>query len=179
VPSSDSPIAAVDVDYAGDGASARAACVVARGWTDSRAVEERVAAIGAVAPYRPGHFFERELPCILQVLTLVREQPAVVIIDGYVTLDAGGSPGLGAHLYERLSREVAVVGVAKRPFRGASMATEVFRGASARALFVTALGIDVADAAQRVAAMHGAHRIPTLIGRADRLARGLDRPLGT
>jgi len=167
------PIAVVDVDYAPDGASARAACVVARHWTDARAVEERVADVGAVAPYRPGRFFERELPCILQVLALAHERPAVVVIDGYVTLDAEGAPGLGAHLHARLNGAVAVVGVAKRRFGGAAMAAPVLRGGSARPLYVTATGVDLALAARLVGEMHGAHRIPTLLARADRLARGL------
>jgi deoxyribonuclease V len=63
-----------------------------------------------------------------------------------------------------------VVGVAKRPFRGAP-ALEVLRGASARPLYVTAIGIDAAHAADGVRRMHGAHRIPTLLTRVDRLCR--------
>jgi deoxyribonuclease V len=39
-------------------------------------------------------------------------------------------------------------------------------------LFVTAIGMDVADAAALVRGMHGAHRIPTLLGWVDRLAAG-------
>jgi deoxyribonuclease V len=170
------PIAIVDVDYAADGSSARAACVLLRRFADERAIEEHVVDVGAVAPYHPGRFFERELPCLLEVLARARERPAVVVIDGYVTLDAAGAPGLGAHLHERLGGAVAVVGVAKRAFRGAPMAAPVLRGGSARPLYVTARGLDVADAARLVGAMHGAHRIPTLLRRVDRLARGLVRP---
>jgi hypothetical protein len=36
--------------------------------------------------------------------------------------------------------------------------------------------MEVARAADLVGSMHGQHRIPTLLGRADRLARGLDQP---
>jgi deoxyribonuclease V len=65
-----------------------------------------------------------------------------------------------------------VVGVAKTAFQGSTFATPVTRGTSARPVFVTARGMDVAEAARLVAAMHGPHRIPTLLGRVDRLARG-------
>jgi deoxyribonuclease V len=51
----------------------------------------------------------------------------------------------------------------------------VVRG-GARPLHVTALGLDAADAAARVAAMHGPYRLPTLLKRADQLARGLVQP---
>jgi deoxyribonuclease V len=171
------PVAFVDVDYAADDTTARAACVLARAWSDAQPAEEHVVDVGGVAPYRPGHFYERELPCVMAVLACVRARPAVVVVDGYVTLDVDGRPGLGAHLYERLERAVAVVGVAKRPFRGSPMAIEVRRGDSARPLFVTSRGFDAAEAARLVATMHGAHRIPTLLGRVDRLARGLESPL--
>ena len=35
----------------------------------------------------------------------------VIIVDGYVALDAGGRPGLGAHLHAALGASVAVIGV--------------------------------------------------------------------
>ncbi|WP_437898538.1 hypothetical protein [Sorangium sp. So ce124] len=49
----------------------------------------------SVRPYRPGAFFERELPCLLEVLGRVRARPAALVIDGYVELDQAGAPGLG------------------------------------------------------------------------------------
>jgi deoxyribonuclease V len=63
------------------------------------------------------------------------------------------------------------VGVAKRPFHAATRAIDVLRGESAQALSVTAIGMDVAAAAEHVRSMHGAHRIPTLLKRTDRLCR--------
>lgn len=93
-----------------------------------------------------------------------------VIIDGYVWLGAGRS-GLGAHLYDALGQRIAVVGVAKRRFHGAGDAVPVLRGTSQVPLFVTAVGIDLAEAAEGVRRMHGAHRIPTLLKRVDRLSR--------
>jgi deoxyribonuclease V len=132
--------------------------------------------IAAVKPYRPGAFYERELPCITAVLARVRTPLRAVVVDGYVELDDRGSPGLGAHLHAHLGGAVAVVGVAKTAFRGAAFARAVLRGASRTPLFVTSRGIDVADAARLVQQMHGPHRIPTLLARADRLARGFAAP---
>ena len=45
------------------------------------------------------------------------------------------------------------------------------RGESATPLFITAAGIAAETAAAHVVAMHGPFRIPTLIKRADTLAR--------
>lgn len=94
----------------------------------------------------------------------------VILIDGYVWLGAG-RPGLGAHLYQALSQRTAVVGVAKRRFHGAGDALPILRGTSQAPLFVTAVGIDLAEAAANVQRMHGPHRIPTLLKRVDRLSR--------
>jgi len=162
--------AVVDVDYGGAGATA--ACVVAEQWTDAVPTETHVVAIASVLPYAPGRFYERELPCVLAVLPKVRAAIDTVVIDGYVHLDEHGAPGLGAHLHAHEGGRFAVIGVAKTPYRGAEFAAPVLRGTSKRPLFVTAIGIDVADAARLVVGMHGVHRIPTLLGWVDRLAAG-------
>lgn len=161
-------LACLDVDYRDDGACA--AAVVFRDWSDALAAEERTVEIRDVQPYEPGQFFRRELPCLLAVL---RTLPPIetVIIDGYVWLDVASRPGLGAHLYEALDRRCAVVGVAKTKFQGADHACEILRGESQRPLYVTAVGMPAEVAAERVRSMHGAHRIPTLLGRVDDLCR--------
>jgi deoxyribonuclease V len=164
-----SPIAIVDVQYRGAGASA--ACVVAAGWADAAAIEERTADLASVEPYRPGRFFERELPCILEVLARVESPFAAIVIDGYVDLDAQGTPGLGGRLHRHFDGRYVVIGVAKTAFQGSAFAAPVLRGQSTRPLFVTARGMAIDAAAGLVRAMHGAHRVPTLLGRADRLAR--------
>jgi len=74
-----------------------------------------------------------------------------------------------------LARNIEVVGVAKSAFAGAA-AAEVLRGTSARPLYVTAVGTERAAAAAGVQSMHGDHRIPTLLGRVDALARGRVSP---
>ena len=116
----------------------------------------------------PGAFFRRELPCLLAVIAKIETPLDALVVDGYVQLN--DKEGLGQHLYERLSRRVPVIGVAKTRFQGASGA-EVLRGSSRSPLYVTAVGIDRGEAATCIMRMHGSHRIPTLLKRADRLAR--------
>lgn len=164
-------IAIVDVQYDGD--SANAACVVAEGWSAHVSVEAVAVRCESIAPYRPGRFFERELPCVLRALGAVSSDFGVIVVDGYVFLDDAGAPGLGAHLYESLARTVPVVGIAKKRFRGSAFAVPVLRGESEQPLYVTAIGIDPTHAAALVRGMHGEHRIPTLVRTVDHLARGL------
>lgn len=166
-------VAFTDVQYEGEGA--RAACVVAP-WTAATATEEHVVDVATVKPYRPGAFYERELPCLLAVLAAVRAPLAAIVVDGYVVLDDAGAAGLGAHLHDALERKTPVVGVAKTKFRDATFAIEVFRGQSRTPLYVTARGIDAQAAARLVTSMHGPHRVPTLLTRVDHLARGWERP---
>jgi deoxyribonuclease V len=161
-------IAALDVDYRRDDLAV-AAGVWFEGWSAPAAQHEAVATVRDVAPYQPGQFFRRELPCLLAVLA---RGPAalVIIVDGFVWLDAG-HPGLGAHLHEALGGRTIVIGVAKTAYAGAQGAVPVCRGASRSPLYVTAAGASAADAAGWVTAMHGPHRLPTLLKRVDRLAR--------
>ena len=144
------------------------ACVGFDAWTDAMAAREHVVrSASPAAAYEPGRFFERELPYLLAALASFGEVE-LAIVDGYVWL-GGTTRGLGAHLHEAV--KVPGVGVAKTAYAG-SDALAVVRGESARPLFVTAAGIDAAVAAKHVAAMHGPFRIPTLLKRADSLARG-------
>jgi len=81
-------------------------------------------------------------------------------------------PGLGAHRYEALRRCVAVIGAAESRFVKAEPVEPVLRGRSRSPLYVTAVGMDVAQAARHIRSMHGPHRIPTLLKRVDQLSRG-------
>ena len=80
-------------------------------------------------------------------------------------------PGLGAHLYEALNREVPVIGVAKTAYVTTGPLWPVLRGKSLRPLFVGAAGMDAATAAEHIRRMHGASRTPTMLNRVDRLCR--------
>ncbi len=160
-------LAAVDVCYLRSG-GARAAAVTAGDTAFSAIQAEWTALVPAVLRYRPGELFLRELPPLRAVLAQVRNL-GLLVIDGYVDLDPGGRPGLGAHAHAAFS--VPVIGVAKTRFRTASHAAEVLRGSSARLLFVTAAGIPLAQAADLVRRMAGPFRLPDALRRVDVLAR--------
>jgi deoxyribonuclease V len=167
-------IACVDVDYRDP--EAFAACVLFGDWADEHPASEQFEHIGRVEPYHPGQFYKRELPCLLAVLGQVAEPLDAVLVDGYVWLRDEKTPGLGAYLYEALGKRVPVIGVAKTRFASARAACEVRRGGSHRPLYVTAVGIDLAEAARSVQRMHGPHRVPTLLKRVDLLCRAAGRP---
>jgi deoxyribonuclease V len=160
--------AAADVCYPRSG-GARAAAVLFADAAFSRPLDERVALLPAAAPYQPGEFYLRELPPLLTVLAGLTGL-RLLLVDGYVDLDPGGRPGLGARAHAALG--VPVIGVAKSAFETAIHAVPVVRGRSARPLYVTAAGLPLPDAARMVRAMSGAFRIPDALRRADALARG-------
>ena len=158
----------LDVDYRAD--HAVAAGLLFAEWGDATPTQELVARIDQIEPYVPGQFYRRELPCLLAVLSKSPTPVDLIVVDGYVWLDAREKPGLGAHLYTALENKIPVVGVAKKPFHSAA-AQEVCRTGSDKPLYVTAVGITIAEAAAAVAQMHGDHRIPTLLKRVDQLCR--------
>ena len=161
----------VDVHYPDTG-GARAALIAYRDeifWSIAR---QRVAVLDRVAPYRPGNFYERELPAIRAVLAKLdpEDRLELLVVDGYVDLDPGGRPGLGAHVHNEFG--MPVIGVAKTFFRTATHAVPVLRGSSKRPLYVTAAGLSVVDAAAIVARMaRPEHRNPNALGAVDALAR--------
>ncbi|HEX6094921.1 MAG TPA: endonuclease V [Thermoanaerobaculia bacterium] len=167
-PAGELRLAALDVHYAGSDATA--ACILFAGWRATTPVQELVRYFSEVAPYEPGAFFRRELPCLTGILSRLPQRPDAVIIDGYVWLDPEGRPGLGAHLFRELGETTPIIGVAKSAFPGAP-AVEILRGQSRTPLYITAAGTDVDQAAENVRGMGGSHRIPDMLKRADRLCR--------
>ena len=162
-------IACFDVHYLADGRAAAAAVLFAA-YSDARPAAEYTCLVAApVADYVPGRFYRRELPCILTLLEQIVVPLEEIIVDGYVML-GDGQPGLGQRLFAAIGGGIAVIGVAKSRFKGASGA-EVLRGRSLRPLYVTAAGLAEAQAAERIRGMHGAHRLPTLLKRVDLLAK--------
>ncbi len=170
-------IAAFDVLYDDNAATGVGAAVIFADWADLTPTAAYTATFSAVEQYESGQFFKRELPCLLALLSMAPQQVGTVVIDGYVSL--GDKPGLGMHLWKALGELTAVIGVAKNSFRDAEP-IEVTRGASKRPLFVTAVGVEPANAAAAIGRMHGAHRIPTLLKLVDQLTRvQATRPLTT
>ena len=159
---------ATDVKYHNDG-SATAAGVLFAAWSDHAPRRVFTVPIARVEDYESGSFYKRELPCLQALLGVVDADVRIIVVDGYV--DLGEKPGLGRYLYNALQGTTAVVGVAKRSFRDAG-GRAVYRADSTRPLHVTAAGMPLDEAARCVAAMHGAHRMPTLLRRVDALSRG-------
>lgn len=164
-------ILAMDVDYRRN--NAVAAGVVLRDWQDEAPIKELTIACDVVHDYVPGEFYRRELPCLLKLLEQVDISLKTIVIDGYVYLGKDRIPGLGRYLYDALDRQVAVIGVAKTAFKDTPASTELRRGTSQRPLYVTAVGIDEADAKQCIQAMPGRDRVPTLLKRVDHLCRAV------
>ncbi len=162
-------IACTDVYYTPN--QAIAACLLFRHWSDDTSYSELTDRVEGPAAYEPGRFYRRELPALLCVFEKLPDQPDVVIIDGYVWLGEGCYPGLGAYLYEALGGPTAVIGVAKTLFKEGPAVRGIRRGTSVRPLYVTAAGMDLNEAAERVVKMHGEFRIPTLLKKVDRLCR--------
>jgi deoxyribonuclease V len=117
-----------------------------------------------IAEYEPGAFYKRELPCILELLKKTEKAISVIIVDGYVYLDNDGKPGLGYKLYECLDIKIPVIGVAKTRFHNNEKnVVEVLRGESNNPLFVSAIGMEISEAATHVKSMSGEFRLPTLL----------------
>lgn len=124
-----------------------------------------------IEEYKPGEFYRRELPCILKLIEDHNLHPDIIIIDGFVYLDGNKKSGLGMHLYNALHKKVIVIGVAKRPFKGIPKICELFRGKSKTPLYVTSVGMQLEEAKQCIKSMHGKYRVPTLLKKADQVAR--------
>jgi deoxyribonuclease V len=90
-------IACLDVHYAEECASV--ACVLIESWTDALPHQSILAKVDQIQPYRPGRFYERELPCLLAVLDKIPSPPEICVVDGYVWVSPDGKPGLGALLH--------------------------------------------------------------------------------
>jgi deoxyribonuclease V len=162
-------IFAVDVSY--DNNKAIAAGVLFQQWEDDASSGELVIEREAIFEYEPGQFYKRELPCLIQLLGQLKQSPEYIIVDGYVHLGIEQRPGLGRHLYNALDGQVVIIGVAKSRFQNTPTEAEVLRGNSKRPLYVTAVGIDQAEAKSRIMQMHGIYRVPTLLKRVDQLTR--------
>ncbi|MFH6964624.1 endonuclease V [Flavobacterium plurextorum] len=166
-----SKILAFDTYYF-DG-KAKTVCLEFLNWNESKNYKVHTEIIENVEDYIPGEFYRRELPCILSLLDKIDLKTVqVIIVDGFVYLDDDKKYGLGGHLYEKLNREIPIIGVAKTNF--ASIENDkkaLVRGDSKKPLYVTAIGTDLEDALEKVESMAGEFRIPTLLKEMDRLTK--------
>lgn len=148
-----------------------AAAVAFDDWDAPDATRTCTSVIAHVEKPARGGLDLRELPCLLQLLREHALQADVIVIDGFVHLDAQESPGLGQHLFHALGGRVAVIGVSRTPMAETPAQFEVFREEGARPLVVTCAGIDLGAAKARLRTMHGRKRLPTLLKLVARLAR--------
>jgi len=161
-----------DAAYSGDRATA--AGVLFSSWIDDECDRTLTKEITGVAPYEPGSFYKRELPCLLALLSDINlDELTAIVVDGYVVLGEAQKPGLGMHLYEAIDRVLPVIGVAKNKFADTPESCEVLRGNSQSPLFVTSVGIPLEIAKANIAGMHGEHRMPTMLKKVDQLCRGI------
>jgi len=167
---------AIDVHY--EGSAAVAAGILFPTWSSDEIYRTIIKKVSDVAPYEPGSFYKRELPCILKVLEEVTEKLDVIIIDGFVMLGNHNeeSDGLGMHLYNSLNNSIPIIGVAKKAFVDTPTECEVYRGGSNKPLYITSIGINLVDAKKYISKMHGKHRNPTLLKKVDQLCRGIKKP---
>jgi len=105
-----------------------------------------------VEEYIPGEFYKRELPCIMSVLNQINLQNIeVIIVDGFVYLDDDKKYGLGGHLYEKLNRQIPIIGVAKTNFASIEKDKKaLYRGDSIKPLYITSIGIDLEEAFKNI-----------------------------
>ncbi|MEN2415215.1 endonuclease V [Flavobacterium mesophilum] len=154
---------------------AKTVCIEFTEWNQSTDFKVHTEIIDNVSEYIPGEFYKRELPCILSLLNNIDlKLVSIIIVDGFVYLDDNKKYGLGGHLYEKLNKEIPIIGVAKTNFASIEKDKKpLFRGDSKKPLYVTSIGIDLEDAFQKIESMHGEFRIPTLLKEMDRLTKEL------
>lgn len=134
-------------------------------WKDDLPKETVITEMTEVDEYVPGQFYKRELPCLLQAIEKIDlSEIEAIIVDGHVFIDNDGGHGLGGYLWEALDQKVPIIGVAKRAFHAnEKMTVPVLRGESRNALYVSAIGTDLNNSADKIREMHGDYRMPTIL----------------
>ena len=161
----------MDVHFEGD--TARVAAVAFDDWAAAEGTRNYALAIAHVDKPPKGETDLRALPWFVQLLDANRLQPEVIVLDGFVHLDAQDTPGLGRRLHDTLGGRVAVIGVSKSTFKGDTPDQFcIFREDETPPLVITCEGIDLGAAKARIRMMHGRKRLPTLMKLAARIAKG-------
>lgn len=134
------------------------------------------------AEYKPGELYKRELPCIMQCLSLLNiDTIETIIVDGFVWLSEDGktlTKGLGAHLQDAIlakyNTKKTIVGIAKNRYHvNIPECVDIERGlVSAKPLFVTCSETCFTEHyATHIKIMHGDYRMPSLIKAVDSKTR--------
>lgn len=156
-------IIAIDVHYRET--FAKVVSIEFANWQDTEPTHIHIQKVNEVAEYISGEFYKRELPCILEILThsdLTKVK--TIIVDSYVQLDDKGKAGLGKYLYQHLNEKIPIIGVAKKGFaNNHKNVIPITRGESQNPLYITAIGTDLQQAADKIKNMHGEYRMPDLL----------------
>ena len=134
-------------------------------WEDKFPAETISCFYDNVLPYKPGQFYQRELPCILELLKQMElEKIGAIIIDGHVFVSNDKTYGLGGYLWESLGKQIPIIGIAKRGFyQTDEVSFPVLRGNSKKPLYVSSIGYDISLLKTDIKNMHGNYRIPTIL----------------
>lgn len=157
-----------------DGSQAQVAAAAFDAWDAPEPTKTYLSHIAQVEKPVRGEPDLRELTCVMQLLREHRLAPELILIEGFVHLDADETPGLGQHLFQALGGATPVIGVSKTSRPGLPAQFEVMREEEAKPLLVTSAGVDIGAAKARVRAMHGRKRVPTLMKLVARLAKSRD-----
>lgn len=155
----------VDVHYVGN--TAKVSAGLFDNWKSSVFSQVYQIYLDSVSEYISGEFYKRELPCILKILKLVKENYDFIVIDGYVYLGETEKVGLGWYLWDALDIKKPIIGVAKNYFKNTPDECFIFRGGSIKPLYITSIGLTLGAAKQHILEMSGEHRLPTLIKEID------------
>lgn len=163
---------AVKVVWVGD--HAVAAAVAFETWDAPEASKTYLTRIAEVDKPARGAPDLRDIAAVQQLLREHALAPELIVIDGFVHLDADGTAGPGLQLHQALGGAVAVVGVSKKAMPGGPAQFALIREEESAPLTVTCVGIDIGAAKARLRAMHGRKRLPTLMKLVARLAKNKD-----
>ncbi|MHC0445155.1 endonuclease V [Flavobacterium sp. 3-218] len=152
---------------------AKTICLEFAEWNEDKNFKIHSETIDNVEEYIPGEFYKRELPCIISLLKQIDLSTIeVIVVDGFVYLDDENKYGLGGYLYEKLNKEIPIIGVAKTNFASIEKNKKaLYRGDSKKPLYITSIGIDLDEAYKKVQSMAGEYRFPTLLKELDRLTK--------
>jgi len=160
------------MDFQIQGDTARVAAVAFDDWVAFEGTKNYSLRIEHVEKPAKGELDLRALPWLVQLLDANRLQPELIVLDGFVHLDAQETPGLGRRLHDTLGGRTAVIGVSKTGFKDTPEQFELHREEETAPLVITCAGIDLGAAKARVRMMHGRKRVPTLLKLAARIAKG-------
>lgn len=107
-------IAGLDVGFEDRGAITRAAAVLIDART-GEVIEQHVARLQTRMPYIPGFLSFRELPALMEALSMLSTAPDLVFIDGH---GVAHPRGLGVAAHFGVATGLATIGVAKKVLVG-------------------------------------------------------------